>query len=121
MNRADRHRLNLLSNAIEGGAERLVTWLRAKAERKPRPKPLAFPTPMEEMMQRIYAPMIDRLAKQAVVDILRDGVSAVKVSTDEREGVVFTRIPFRDLHKPHDGPIDNRVFPFADGPDWKTK
>ena len=57
-----RRSINMLADALEDVSGRAVTWLRAKAERK-RVKPLAFPTPFEEMMDRITRPMIERMAK----------------------------------------------------------
>jgi hypothetical protein len=79
MNRHTRRALNLLANHIEDNAERLVAWLRAKAERKVRQKPLAFPTPMEEMMDRIFSPIIQQAADRAIREIMSgpEGLSAL--------------------------------------------
>lgn len=67
MNRRTRRAINLFANMLEEASERLVTWLRAKAERKFRQRPLVFPTSFELMM----ADLLRAPIRQQVQQILK--------------------------------------------------
>lgn len=81
MNRRTRYLLNRLANGIETAAEALVVWLRAKAERKARPRPLCFPSPFEEMMERLTGSYVHHFAERVIRDLL-GGPKMIRVTDD---------------------------------------
>lgn len=88
MNRRFRPHAHRLADALEATAE----WLRAKAARPERIRPLRFPTASELLMQRILDTAMQNLARHAAHDLL---VCRSRFWTDEQAQNMRGSVPTR--------------------------
>lgn len=72
MNRWQRRALHRLANTLEDGSEWLVEWLRKRAERKERVRPLVFPSPAWLAMREVLDGMTRYYAAQVAKDIIEN-------------------------------------------------
>lgn len=117
MNRKNRRRLNLLANAIEEASESLVGWLRAKAERRERRKPLAFETDSQRMMRLISESAFAAMAPKIMEDLLDPtyGKQAL-MRVSELPGIQFQ---YEQAMEGVKRSVEMRPVPYV-GDDWKA-
>lgn len=69
MNRKNRRRVNQLANVVEDASQWLVGWLRSKAARKYRPRPLVFPNALWLGLMEANDRMLREQARKFIADL----------------------------------------------------